>query len=362
MKKNLFRGAVYALLLPLLVSCSDDSDFTPIQSGPFKLVSHTLEGVKVNELILKGDMIFAATEDGVYGRQVNSPDIRFITMGLKGKNIRDIHPFTVSEILASEVTFSSEGNQTQLYRTGNAGTDWEEYETNFGDSLADADGLGDFEPVPSQPNHLYASGNRVVAKSTDKGKTWEPVWGEWGMAGTADMILKVNPKKPDEFWAGGQGNIENGFLVRVTGNEETGYWDDLVPNPTVVKELVFDRENPQTMYVGWEGALTKTVDNGTTWTTLIDRVETKDFYFGIGISTQDPNIVFAGKWLKGGVSQPLEISYSKDKGETWESHSFPHITNGGILDLKVIRQGNLDRIFVGLDKGGIVELQFELDQ
>ena len=175
----------------------------------------------------------------------------------------------------------------------------------------------------------------------------------------ATMKINVNPLIPNEIWGGGQGGIENGFLFKTTENKQLDYWDNLVPNPTIVKEIVFDRESPQTIYVGWEGELSKSVDNGKSWTTLIDRHEEAHFFFGIGVSTHNPNVVFAGKWDKSGAPQNLEIFYSTDKGDTWESHSFEHITQGGVWDLKVVQQGDKDRLFLGLDKGGVVEVSFK---
>ncbi|WP_439490257.1 WD40/YVTN/BNR-like repeat-containing protein [Algoriphagus sp.] len=360
MKHNSFQKTIFAITSIMLLSCNSDNDFERIQSGPFTLISHSLEGITVNEFVIKGDMIFAATSDGIYSRKINSTDVRFTSIGLKGKNIQDIHAFTVAELLASSVNFGEEKPETKIYKTTNEGKKWEEYETDFGGAEDSWEGLGDFESVPSQPHHLYATGSQVVAKSIDKGKTWEPIWGDWGMIGSpATMKIKVNPLIPTEIWGGGQGGIENGFLFKTKETEQLDYWDNLVLNPTVVKEIVFDRQSPQSIYVGWEGELSKSMDNGNTWTTLIDRHEEAHFFFGIGISPNNPNLVFAGKWIKGGQSQPLEIFYSMDKGETWDSHSFQHISEGGIWDLKVVKQGNKDRIFLGLDKGGIAEIAFK---
>lgn len=360
MKHNLFQKLIFAFISVILFSCSEKDDFKPIQSGPFTIVSNPLNGLTVNELVIKGDMLFAATNDGVYARKIYSLDVRFSFIGLKGNNIMDIYPFTVSEILASSLNFGEESSEAKIYKTTNAGQKWDVYETNFGGEGNTWEGLGDFESVPSQPSHLYATGSHVVAKSIDKGKTWEPIWGDWDMTGSpAGMKIKVNPLNTKELWGGGQGGIENGFLFKLEENEQAGYWDNLVPNPSIVKEIVFDRQTPQSIYVGWEGELSKSIDNGKTWTTLIEKHEEGQFFFGIGVSPNDPNVVFAGKWVKGGMPQNLEIFYSTDKGENWESVVFPHITHGGIWDLKVIDQAGKDKIFLGLDKGGIVELTFK---
>ncbi|WP_373524484.1 WD40/YVTN/BNR-like repeat-containing protein, partial [Aquiflexum sp.] len=182
-----------------------------------------------------------------------------------------------------------------------------------------------------------------------------PVWGDWQIFANR-MRVFVNPYAPSEIWAGGQGAIENGFLVYIKEEEEQNQWNGLVPNPTVVKKVVFDKQSPQGIYVGWEGELAKTTDNGATWKTLIDRHEEAHFFMGIGISQNDPNLVFAGKWIKIEDPQPLELYYSQDKGNTWKTMNFPGVDFGGVYDLIVKSESDRERIFVGLDKGGVYEI------
>lgn len=344
-------------LLFFFSGCVEDNEFKPIKSGSFTLVNHELNGISVNELVIKGDWIFAATTNGVYGKQLNVPSSKFLPLGLQKNDVRDIHAFTVSEIIASVVNFTTTNTEVKIYKTTNSGKTWDIFETNFGGSDERfKDGLSDFEAIPGEPNHLYASGQLVVAKSLDKGKTWTPIWGEWASAAQPLMTLALNPLKPDEVWVGGQGSIENGYLIKLKNEQEEKSWYDLVPNPTTVKEIVFDRDNPQSIYVGWEGELSKSIDNGKTWQTLINAQENSDFFHGIGISPTKSSRVYAGRWIKGREVQKLEVYYSEDRGATWKTEEFPQIAQGGVWDLKVIKLGNKDRIFMGLDKGGIVEL------
>ncbi len=344
-------------LSSILMSCIEDNGFKPIKSGPFKLVNHELKGITVNELLIKGDWIFAATTDGVYGKKLSSAGAKFLPLGLQKNDVRDIHVFTISEILASVVNFTPGDFERKIYKTTNGGVNWSLFVTNFGGPNENfRDGLSDFEEVPGQPDHLYAAGQIVVAKSFDRGKTWTPIWGDWEMAAQPTMNMAINPLKPNEIWAGGQGAIEDGYLVRIKNEEEVDAWYDLVPNPTVVKEIVFDRQNPQSIYVGWEGELSKSIDNGKTWQTLINRHEEAHFFFGIAISPTVPKRVYSAKWIKARDSQKLEIYYSEDKGVTWKTSEFPQINQGGVWDMKVTQSGTKDRIFLGLDKGGIVEL------
>lgn len=87
------------------------------------------------------------------------------------------------------------------------------------------------------------------------------------------------------LWAGGQGAIENGYLLRSRNGTVWDRWDDLVDNPTVVKEIAFSAADNDKVFVGWEGALLTTPDGGASWETLIESEENR-FYFGIGVSNQ----------------------------------------------------------------------------
>lgn len=48
----------------------------------------------------------------------------------------------------------------------------------------------------------------------------------------------------------------NGFLVYLKEEEKVDLWNDLVPNPTVVKKIVFNNLLPQ-IYESWEASLLK---------------------------------------------------------------------------------------------------------
>jgi photosystem II stability/assembly factor-like uncharacterized protein len=201
----------------------------------------------------------------------------------------------------------------------------------------------------------------VLAKSTDKGTTWQPLWGGWGFIGTG-MVVETNPKNPSDIWFGGQGGIEDGYLIHWQNETVQNEWYDLVPNPTVPKAIAFDNSTPQTIYVGWEGELNKTSDAGATWEMLIDRHEESHFFFGVGVSSSSPDLIFAGKWVKGEEQQPLTLYYSQDGGDTWEEDTHADEDHGGIFDLAVISTEEGERIFLALDTGGVYEVLVDTDE
>ncbi len=159
------------------------------------------------------------------------------------------------------------------------------------------------------------------------------------------------------MWLGGQGGIEDGYLVRLENEIEKNRWVDLVANPTTVKKIVFDTQNPQSIYVGFEGALLKTSTNGQSWETLIDEHENSKFFYGIAISEIDNNKIFASGWLKGNEPQPLVLYYSENKGLTWYQEIYSPEAFGGVKDMLLKSEGNKERLFLALDKGGVYEVK-----
>jgi photosystem II stability/assembly factor-like uncharacterized protein len=228
-------------------------------------------------------------------------------------------------------------------------------ETNFGGGF-EPHILWDFLRPSNSSNIIYATSNYLLARSEDKGITWTPVWGNWDQFARATSVVAINPMIPSEIWLGGQGGIEDGYLVQLKNEVETNRWLDLVPNPTTAKKIVFDNETPQTIYVGFEGALMSTSTNGQSWKTLIDEHESARFFNGITISELDNNKVFASGWLKSDEPQPLILYYSEDKGMTWIQDVFTEEPFGGVEDMLLKKEGNIERLFLALNKGGIYEV------
>ncbi len=353
-QSNRISVVFFFLFISLLfIQCSED-DYNQTQPEPAPLTwtwnQVGLDGLKVNRLEQVENQLYAITNDGLYTMDVDTEN-EFSLVGLKGNNLLDIVFFDENHLLASYR--NTDNSEIEIYETLDGGLNWTIKEHNFG-LPGTTEAVTDFQWDASS-NTLYATGYGVLAKSTNKGTTWEPIWGGWDFLGTG-MMLEINPQKSNDVWFGGQGGIENGYLVHLQNETVQNEWNDLVPNPTVPKAIVFDNSTPQNIYVGWEGELNKTSDAGNTWETLIDRHEEAHFFFGVGISDSNPDLVFAGKWIKAAEQQPLTLYYSQDGGDTWKEDTYADEDQGGIFDLKVISTESTERIFLALDQGGVYEV------
>lgn len=307
-----------------------------------------LDGLKVNELAINGDNLYAATSDGIFRKSLNNSD-EFHRIGLAGKNVEDMVIYSQQKILASFVdrTYTETPG---LFITTNAGADWTQLESDFGGDTPEP--VFDLVADPDDEDILFGGGLGVIAKSVDGGASWTPMWGEWQRIATGVSIVTLSPTEK-KVWAGGQGAIENGFLMRDPGLENETVWYDLMPNPTVVKEIAFKSEDD--IFAGFEGGLIRSRDGGEAWETIIESDENR-FFFGIGVSVT-PGRVYAGGWLKGQETQPLKLFVSNDNGDEWSELEWPNEDKGGIFDLQVQSTTKEDRIFLGLDQGGVYEVR-----
>jgi photosystem II stability/assembly factor-like uncharacterized protein len=171
-------------------------------------------------------------------------------------------------------------------------------------------------------------------------------------------MAELNPFKPTDLWYGGQGGIENGYVGYLRNEQPVTQWSDLVDNPTVAVEVEFTKSINENIFVGFEGALMKTSNNGDDWKQVIDgHVNGLRFFYGIDKSVDDENRVYAGGWLKGMEHQSLVLYSTRDAGENWETTVFEQEQSGGIFTMKVVNDGGHDKIFVGLDGGGVYEIE-----
>lgn len=349
MKTNFHRLVLLALLVSLF-SCDDD-DSSPSPHHTFQQIG--LDNLKVYELTLYGtDSLFAATDDGIYVKDIDSTD-PFVQIGLKGRNVLDVVVFTPEHIIATTGNRGFITDAPGIHETLNGGTSWSK--SDFGDENYQETAYS-LSPHPTTASIVFATGSAVIAKSTDYGRNWQVIWGNWGGFASGTSVAEINPYAASDLWYGGQGGIENGYLGYLRNEQPIKHWDDLVDNPTVAVEVAFVNEGNHIL-AGFEGALMKTSNNGDTWKKVIDgHTEGLRFFYGIDNSDQRPANIYAGGWLKGADEQILQLYLSRDSGETWETRTFVDERSGGIYSLKVISSGNSDRVFVGLDGGGVYEV------
>jgi len=153
--------------------------------------------------------------------------------------------------------------------------------------------------APSDPNYIYAciaddDGNlKGVFRSTDKGDTWTVI-GEQGASefqlfgpngqGWYDNVIAVYPNNKDKIIVGG--------IDMWSWDASTEYWEQKTNwtfnDPGVYKSpyyihadqhiYVFHPTNPDIIYAGSDGGISRSVDGGETWITLNKNFNVTQFY------------------------------------------------------------------------------------
>lgn len=124
-----------------------------------------------------------------------------------------------------------------------------------------------FNPHPSDPNTLYASGhppgggNLGFIASTDSGKTWTEI--SPGANGPVDFHqMTVSSADPNRIY-GAYGNLQ---VSRDAGKT----WTEVAPAPEKLIDLSASATNPDILYAATELGLLISVDAGKSWKGLLE--------------------------------------------------------------------------------------------
>jgi hypothetical protein len=316
-----------------------------------------LDNHVVNQIKTLGNLVFVTTDQGFYKGNYMDENPEWTLLGFSGKKVQ-------AALILNEQTYvisvidRQNLDQPSLYKTTNGGGDWINFQNGFGGDMVEP--VLDLVKDPENSQIWYATGDMVVAKSDDAGQSWNPVYGNWQGFASGVSMVRVNPHNRQHIWAGGQNAIEQGYLLRTTNGGDN--WDemfDLLPPPTVAKEMVFHPSKPNTIFSGFEGGLLKTTNNGNNWNTVIDSHEDNRFFFGIVIDPSNPSIVYTGGWLKRfDEPQPFIIYRSTNEGVNWHPYENGEVDFGGVYDMVWAGNEQQKRLLVGLYKGGIFEVIF----
>jgi len=312
-----------------------------------------IENKTINELDREGDWLFASTESGLYKNRVNGSSGDWECIALEGQSVLSFQVITNDLWLLSQSN-ASQPESSSLYQSTDQGDTWSKINAIFGDQTPEP--LNDLA-YDKETGLIYGTGTSVVAVSNSNAQSWSTLYGDWGGFGSGTDFIAINPHNNDELWAGGQGAIENGFLLRSenAGSEWTE-WQELVENPTVAKVAAFGHDDADEVLIGFEGALIHSGNGGSSWETLIHSPENR-FFFGTAFSNRFESRIYAAGWLKDFENpQPLKLFISDDNGETWREEGSGVVAFGGVTDMIRLPADDVEVFLLGCWKGGLVKV------
>ncbi len=345
-KISLWCGVILVLLL---TACG--SDDLPRPAITFE--HNGLDGRIITRLYTNEQTLLAATDRGFYRKVIGQR--AWVAAGLLDREVLDLAIIAPNHYLATTERLSKDTFEYRLYETLNGGNTWQEITHNFGgdEGIEAIYGLH----YDDDNNALYATGTEALGVSYDEGRSWQLLSGIWQGFGQRKTIVKRNPAT-NEIWYGGQNALEQLVLnVYSLDTKELRTYRDLLPNPSVIYGIQFDKARPDWVLVSGEGGVLASDNRGAKWRTLIGNVDYR-FYFDVAIDPSAPAKLYTAGWDKNwDTPQPLIFEVSEDGGQRWKKyrHNDPALF-GGARSMIAVVEGGKTRVYLGLYRGGIMKV------
>jgi photosystem II stability/assembly factor-like uncharacterized protein len=175
----------------------------------------------------------------------------------------------------------------------------------------------DVTSVAVAPGALWAIGNEILFKSTDRGETWKRI--RFEPVGLT-LLIAVDPAAPENVYA----ELFDYSLWRSRDGGES--WEMIGKPQRQISRLVFGPGSSSTLYAAGNG-LSKSTDGGTTWAPLLNAV-----VYDLEISPSSPSTLYAAVQAYDSAP-PYQVLRSTDGGGTWVST--PTVANGLLTTLAV---------------------------
>jgi photosystem II stability/assembly factor-like uncharacterized protein len=347
---------VWAFAAIVLAACGGDTGDASVPEPPLAtpVFEHDgLDGAVVQHLYSHGDRLFAATQDGLYGKFLGQNV--WVSLGLSGLQIQGFAIVDDQHWIAATFPTAQLFVDPKLYETVNGGGNWLQVENDFGPGETQSEAMMALL-YDQETKRLFATGLNTLASSADYGRTWLLLDGQWGSTSVL-QALDLN-SMTQQIWLGGQNAIEGPILRQYDLNTfETVAFAGLFPSPSAIKSATFDPLDPGRVLVAGEGGVLQSADNGNSWTNLLGNVDHR-FYFRALLDPQNSNIIYTAGWTKTDMPQPLILEVSRNRGTSWERHQMaaPDLF-GGVWSMLATTENNRTVLYLGLNRGGIVRVR-----
>jgi len=207
----------------------------------------------------------------------------------------------------------SHGTTTGIYKTTDGGDSWEELTTGLPDATQDKGRLGLAISV-SNPQVLYAyydmpSQNIFVYKTTNSGESWQRIDNNYldGMGSSFAWYfgqVRVHPEDENKVFVLGQ------YSYRT--DNAGGNWIDINNSSVHVDHhaMFFDLNSGKT-YLGNDGGLYYTLNDGNSWTKINNLPITQFYAYDVSESNQDFQV--------GGTQDNNSIRTITGSADDWEA-------------------------------------------
>jgi photosystem II stability/assembly factor-like uncharacterized protein len=253
-----------------------------------------LDGLLVESIMVgQSGVVYASIDNGLYKSISGGNGWQQITKGPDGVVTFDlaIHPLDPLRIYAA--TWGD-----GVYKSSNGGN-WREINEGLIDKR-----ISSIKIAPSSSRVLYAQTyHGILHSSEDAGETWERI--DSPATGSGTSLLAISPRQPGTIYVKAGDYIFKSFdFGRSFSRIDT-------PQNSIPLALAIDGSRDETLYIGGECGIHKTLDGGKTWFPIGDRLP------GVMVNTLsvhpvNTNIIYAG--TSGGVFRLVQRTPHEDDG------------------------------------------------
>jgi hypothetical protein len=326
-----------------------------------QIKSFGLEGKIVNDLKAYSGTLYAATDSGVYERNLWSGDSTWALLGLNDKNVTAVYPHTsgggpgILVITAGVTPKFTIGDSALIYCScGEGENNWSIADSGINrDTVRFINTLDGF-PSPAICGETFAGGNGKLYR-----RGFTETWYEKSFdIGVGQLNVVKTDSRNGNTWIGGETGIFSPYLSKSTDQGKawsTSYQD--LGGDNACNSIEFDATDTNIIYAGMEGLVIKSTNNGTTW----DQTGlngTPYYFYGLA---GDHNILYAGGSTN---SNELGLYWSTDKGNTWDTLPmldripFKGITSMVLADLGM--RIYKTRLYLGTNGDGVLSFDFPI--
>ncbi|MCB0821053.1 MAG: T9SS type A sorting domain-containing protein [Bacteroidales bacterium] len=305
-----------------------------------------LSNLECTEVQVFDNTIYLGTEQGMYMKSVQSTDTLWTPIGLQDRPINDFIVFSQDTILVATQLFVYPEDSISIYITYDGGLNWLPYQNGFGGDYPRCNELN-YNPV--QTNMLFGCSLAALARSMDKGQSWELIYSDWGMAAMYHIFLIDN--NSGEIWMGGQTGYFENKIIKFTDFGDQYEIMNPIPNSTSTC-MVKHPEQPDQLMAGGGGGIFVSSNNGLSW-------EQCEVINGDGgtitdmkLSPQNSKVAYASGFYDEGGSIPLFLKISTDFENSWTTVYYDDLAHDYFVNsLAVFPGSSFDNIYITTNHG-----------
>lgn len=309
-----------------------------------------LSEVSINKISLHEDNLYAATDNGLYVKDVTRPDTIWTHVGLEDEGLMGLLIIDENSFIVSKSDFETDNF---IVRTDNAGEEWypfiEGIERDRNMFVRDFDIYQDEDETI-----IIAAGSLIITRHSTQTNRWELVHGRWGNIG-GSYFIKFAHSSPEIAWAGGETAF---FAPSLAKSVDYGMNWELLDvwggGDNRCLSIATDPNNRDIAYIGMGGIIVKTVNGGQDWYTVLATGIDDPYYSftGVFVSDHDSDVVYASGYRSGDY-RDIKLFVSLDAGEEWTSESFEH-GRYRVMSMDYRATSSADELYLATTEGGIL--------